>query len=153
MAIGVSNALTEETGKVVTLLKSYRPRLAKYKAAEQVLELAFPSAVCKLDTIGGSNGKGTNNTETKIHNFLDMRQRMINDINQQEKELNEIYCWINSLPPDEGAVIARRYILSQNMEEIMRVTNWSRRTCWRLHDSGIRRLLKSWHTLAHCGTV
>lgn len=147
--IRTSNKWDEDEQEVILALRSYKPRLAKLSASKAVVNMAFPSApIANYDVTGGTPGKGTNHTECSVHRFLDMRGQMWQDIAKQEEEIRELYDWINTLPPDEYAVINRRYVLYQNMQKISFEMSWSVRSCWRLHYHGLKHLAESWHTLA-----
>ena len=150
MTIKTSNKWGEVEQDVIKTLRSYRTRIAKLNASRAVVNMAFPSApIANYDVIGGTPGKGTNTAEIGVHNFLDMRGQMWNDIAKQEEVIRAIYDWMNTLPPDEYTVINRRYVLNQNMQKIEFETCWSVRSCWRLHYHGLKHLSESWHTLAH----
>lgn len=148
MALRVWHKWSEQEVELIKALRSLPGLIKKRKACVDALELFFPGATSKIREIPIS-GKGDNSAEHKVHEMLDLRAQMREDICKQDIVIETIYHMLDILEPDEHVVINEMYFQNRQVFQIAGCLHVSERTVYRLRTTAIEKLLKNWQTVSN----
>jgi len=73
---------------------------------------------------------------------LDLSLKMRQSLNEMAREISDIMDMMNSLEPGESAVLIRRYIFGEPMEQVAETIHYSVRWCWSTHNRAVEKIIK-----------
>lgn len=142
--IGVWNKDSERRDKirndVMDRLRKYRERLAEYNACCDLLAELFPSCTQTLTDMPKSRSD-TYEPERWAQKRWDQRDSMKKSLDEKSQALADTEKMVEQLTGVYRAVIVRKYLIGETMEDICTKLNYSKRHAWNIHYDAIERLV------------
>ena len=141
---GVWNKDSERRDKirsdVMERLRKYRYKLAEYNACHDLYLELYPSCTQTLTDMPKIRSD-TYEPERWAQRRWDQRIRLQKSLDEMSQALTDIENMVDKLTDVYRAVIVRKYLLGENMDDIRIKLNYSKRHVWNIHNNAIERLV------------
>lgn len=139
--IRVSNPEADEFARITQRLRHYRSMVANYQACKELYDSLFPNCVQVLTDMPHGQ-KDTFEPEIWAGKRLDLSEQMKRSLDEMSEEISNLMTIMKSIEHGESAVLIRRYIFGETMEQVSDSIHYSVRWCWKTHNRAIDKIAK-----------